>query len=132
MVDNINDNIFQVSVKGLCFDKDNKIMMLLDEKGNWEPTGGRVQKGEDLIEGLKRESFEETGLECKVLDKRPLIVYSTIDQNGRARLMIYYKIDFENFEFKKSDEHIEMKFFSKDEIRNLQMVPQIKMLPDYL
>ncbi len=132
MVDHLNDNIFQISVKGLFFNKDNKVMMLLDEKGNWEPTGGRVQKSEDLIECLKRECLEETGLDCKILDKRPSVVYSTIDQNGLARLMVYFRIDLDNLDFKKSDECIDIKFFSKDEIRKLQMVPQIKMLPDFL
>lgn len=132
MVDNINDNFFQISVKGLYFDKDNKVMMLLDEKGNWEPTGGRVQKGEDLIEGLKRECLEEIGIECQILDKRPAVVYSTVDQNGLARVMIYFKIELKNLDFKKSDECIDIKFFSKEEIRGLQMVPQIKMLPDFL
>ncbi len=131
-MDNINDKDFQVSVKGLFFDSEGRVMMLLQKDSNWEPSGGRMQKGEDLIETVKRETLEETGLECEVVDQRPLVVYSAIDQVGRARIMIYYKIRFESLDFKPSDECVDLNFFSKDDLRNLQMVPQIKPLADYL
>ena len=131
-MDNINDNIFQVSVKGLFFNEDNKLMMLLQDNGMWEPPGGRIQKGENFIESLKRECFEDTGLECEILDNRPLIVYPTVDQDGRARIMVYFKIAPKNFNFKPSDECVDIKFYTKEEIRKLKTVPQLKPLPDFL
>ncbi len=132
MADNINDNLFQISVKGLCFNDENKVMMLLDEEGYWEPFGGRIQKGENLIECLKRECLEETGLKCTILDERPLIVYSTIDQDGLPRVMVYYKVSVDSLDFKPSDECIDIKFFTLDELRNLRMVSQIVTLVDFL
>jgi ADP-ribose pyrophosphatase YjhB (NUDIX family) len=84
-MDHVNDNYFQVSVKGLFFNEENKLMMMLEEQtGVWEPPGGRVQKGEDLIEGLKRECFEETGLKCRVLEDKPMIVYSGVYDHAKA------------------------------------------------
>ncbi len=132
MADNVNDNFFQISVKGLFFNEDNKIMMLLDEDGYWEPFGGRIQKGENMIDALKRECLEETGLECKILDERPLIVYSAIDQDGLPRVMVYYKVSVDSLDFKLSDECVDIKFFTKDEIKNLNVVSQIKSLADFL
>ena len=132
MTDNVNDNFFQISVKGLCFNEDNKIMMLLDEDGYWEPFGGRIQKGENMIDALKRECLEETGLKCTILDERPLITYSTIDQDGLPRAMVYYKVSVDSLDFKPSDECVDIKFFTKDEIKNLNVVSQIKSLPDFL
>ncbi len=131
-MDNENDKIFQVSVKGLFFNDENKLMLAQQKDGDWEPPGGRIQKGEDLIGCLKREVLEEMGLTCEALESQPSIVYSAIDQRGRARLMVYYKIHFDGLEFKPSDECIDIKFFTKEEICNLNMAPQIKPLPDFL
>jgi len=131
-MDYIDDNNFQVSVKGLFFNTESKLMMLQQEDGMWEPPGGRVQKGENLIECLKRECLEEMGLECQVLEKQPYIVYSTVDEKERARIMIFYKISLNSLDFKPSDECIDLKFYTKDEIRQLKMVSQIKKLPDFL
>jgi 8-oxo-dGTP pyrophosphatase MutT (NUDIX family) len=131
-MDNTNDNIFQVSVKGLFFDKENKLMMLQQKDGLWEPPGGRIQKGEEFIESLKRECLEETGLECEVLEQQPFIVYPTIDQVGRGRIMVFYKVSFSSLDFKPSDECVDMKFFSKHEIKQLPKVPQLEKLVDFL
>ncbi len=132
MADHENDNLFQVSVKGLFFNEENKVMLMREIDGAWEAPGGRIQKGENLIEALKRECLEETGLKCEILDKRPLITYPALDRTGRPRIMIYFKIKFENLNFKPTDECLEIKFFSKEEMRGLAMVSQTNLLPDYL
>ena len=131
-MDNDNDKMFQVSVKGLFFDKENRLMMMQEPSGIWELPGGRVQKGEDLVECLTRECIEETGIVCQVLEQQPSIVYSTIDQDGRARMMVYYKIHLESLDFKPSDECVAMKFYSREEIRKLPTSPQIIKLPNFL
>jgi 8-oxo-dGTP diphosphatase len=130
MVDNVQDRLFQISVKGLFF-KGKKVMLLQEPDGLWEPPGGRVQKGENLITCLKRECYEETGLRCEV-EKRPFISYATFDQYSRPRVMIYYKIKLKSTNFKTSDECVDLKFFTKEEMKKLPMAPQIKDLPKYL
>ncbi len=127
-----HNSLFQVSVKGLFYNSDNKLLMIQEEDGGWEIPGGRIQKGEDLLECLKRECMEEMGLECKILEKQPTIVYSAVDQDGDARLMVFYKIHFDSLDFKPSDECEAINFYTKEEMKNLQMVPQIKPLVNYL
>ncbi|MDO8618449.1 MAG: NUDIX hydrolase [Candidatus Daviesbacteria bacterium] len=129
-MDHINDTTFQVSVKGLFF-KDGKILMTLDD-GLWEIPGGRIQVGENLLEGLKREILEETGLHCQILDNRPLIVYPGIDPIGRGRLMIFYKINLDSLDFIPSTECQDIKFYSKEEMKELKLPPQLKQLADFL
>lgn len=130
-MDESNDKNFQVSVKGLFFDKEGNLLMMKEESGVWEFPGGRVQKGEELTECLIRECQEETGLSCKVLESQPSIVYSAVDKEGRARLMVFYKIHFDSIDFRPSDECVEMKFFKPEEIGSLKMYPQTTRLPDY-
>lgn len=131
-MDTTNDNIFQVSVKGLFFDKKNKLMMIQEKNGLWEFPGGRMQKGETFIECLKRECLEETGLECTVLEKQPFIIYPAVDREGRGRIMVFYKIAFESLDFKPSDECMALRFFDLKEIKDLPSYPQLKELTNLL
>lgn len=131
-MDNKQDMLFQISVKGLHTNEDGKVLMVQEDNGKWEFPGGRIQKGEELIECLQRECLEETGLRCEVLEEQPSIVYSVLDQEGRARLMVFFKIRFDSLDFKPSDECVAIHFYSKDEIRGLATYPQLKKLPDLL
>jgi 8-oxo-dGTP diphosphatase len=131
-MDHINDNSFQVSVKGLYINKEGKFLMIKEEDGTWEIPGGRIQKGEDFIGCLERECFEETSLECQVLGEQPVLVYPSIDSVGRGRIMVYFKVNFKNFEFKPSPECIEIDFFDKKDLEKIKTNPQIKLLANYL
>ncbi len=131
MDDQTNNSFFQVSVKGLFF-KDDKILMIQEDNGEWELPGGRIQKGEDLIDCLKREILEETGLGCQVLDQRPAFVYPTLDKEAIPRLMIFYQVHFDNLDFKPSPECMKIEFYSKDQIKQLKTFPQLEKLPEFL
>lgn len=128
----MDDNkIFQVSVKGLFF-KEGKLLMIQEEDGTWELPGGRAERGEDLIECLQRECREEMGLECEVLEQQPSIAYSALDQGGRARLMLFYKVRFSSLDFKPSEECINVQFFTKEEIKHLKKIVQLGRLTEFL
>jgi 8-oxo-dGTP pyrophosphatase MutT (NUDIX family) len=131
-MDHSNDNIFQVSVKGLCINEENKILLAQDKNGMWDIPGGRIQKGEQFLDCLKREVLEETGLSFELLENHPSIIYPTIDKEGRGRIMVFYKIDFPNLNFQKSDECFTLKFFTKQEIQTLPTFPQLKPLLKFL
>lgn len=131
-MDHANDNYFQVAVKGLFRNEAGNLLMIQDEYGIWGVPGGRIQKGEDLIECLKRECLEEMGIGCQVVDAQPSIVYPAIDKEGRGRMMLFYKIMFPHFNFTKSNECIDLQFFSKERYANLPMYPQMKSLINFL
>ncbi len=128
----MDEKFFQVSVKGLCFDNGNKVLMIQEDSGLWELPGGRIELGEDFIGCLQRECLEEMGLACQVLDKQPSIVYPAADKNGRGRIMVFYKISFDNLNFKPSVECRAIKFCAKGEIEKLEIPLQLKKLLEFL
>jgi 8-oxo-dGTP pyrophosphatase MutT (NUDIX family) len=54
-----------VSVKGVIID-DGSVLLLLNERDEWDLPGGRPDPGEDHRAALAREVREETGLEVEV------------------------------------------------------------------
>lgn len=126
------ENIFQVSVKGLHYNSEGKILMMLEDSGVWEFPGGRIERGEELLDALKRECMEEMGLVCEVLDDKPTIIYPSLDEFGRGRLLIFYKINFEHLNFRPTDECREIKFFSKEEMLTINLNFQLKKFPELL
>src|ERR1700722_16247855 len=51
----------QVAVKAVIQNKDGKFL-IVREGQRWQAVGGRLEKGEELEEGLRREAKEETGI----------------------------------------------------------------------
>lgn len=51
----------KASAKAVLFAEGNKILLLRKKGGGWDLPGGRLESGEDWIDGLSREIHEETG-----------------------------------------------------------------------
>jgi 8-oxo-dGTP pyrophosphatase MutT (NUDIX family) len=66
-----------VAVFGLIRNTAGKILMIESPRRGWELPGGQVEEGEDLIQALAREIYEETGVTA-VAD-RLAAVYSRLN-----------------------------------------------------
>ena len=76
-------------VKALLINKHNKIMLCLCD-GQYQFPGGHVEDGESLIDALKREIREETGI---VLDIKNIKPFHKIHYDLKDRkLNIYYYV----------------------------------------
>jgi 8-oxo-dGTP diphosphatase len=91
--------------------KDNKALILLragSEKnaGKWDLPGGHLNEGEDLMEGLLREVYEETGLKLS----EPIENLYTKENTS------FFKAEMPQEDINLSHEHTEYKFISLEEI----------------
>ena len=50
-----------VSAAGLVY-RENKVLLIRAERRGWEFPGGVVEQGEAILDGLKREIYEESGI----------------------------------------------------------------------
>jgi len=96
-----------ITVKA-CLHRNSMVLLLKNEKG-WDLPGGHLKEGESTEDGLRREIFEETGLNIEDID----MVNSP---TGKKR---FYCASFLTDDVQLSNEHYEYKFFHVDEIKDL-------------
>lgn len=68
-----DQSVYPVSIKGVLFAPDGKVVLLLNEREEWELPGGRIEAGESPPECLAREIEEE--LNVRVAVGQPLDTY---------------------------------------------------------
>ena len=55
-----------IAAAGIVINEKNEILMVKNLRRGWEFPGGQVEAGENVINGVKREILEETGIEAEV------------------------------------------------------------------
>ncbi|MBP9758176.1 NUDIX hydrolase [Candidatus Dojkabacteria bacterium] len=69
--------------------KDNKVLMVKNVESNyWSFPGGHLHKEESLVEGLKREVFEEIGKQITII-KGPVFYQYKLNQSLNLILFFY-------------------------------------------
>ena len=115
----------QVGVKILLKNKEGKYLLVrrpaekYPEVGaKWDIVGGRIDPGSTLVDNLKREVMEETGLE---INGKPKLIEAQdiLRVEGRHVLRLTY-IGEADGEVVISDEHDQYGWFSIEEIEKLE------------
>ncbi|HYE22051.1 MAG TPA: NUDIX hydrolase [Verrucomicrobiae bacterium] len=120
---------FQVAVKALHY-KEGKLLLIKDDKGDWDLPGGRIGYGESLQQALQRECFEEIGVQCKITDERPKYVWPALNKSGTWRINVCYTVELDSIEFKPSEENVEYGYFSINEAKQLNLCLHLKQLSE--
>ncbi|MFA5999761.1 MAG: NUDIX domain-containing protein [Candidatus Paceibacterota bacterium] len=114
----------QVGVKILLKNKDGKYLVVRRSKDKypeagpqWEVVGGRIDPGTTLIENLKREVLEETGL--TIQGEVKLITAQDILKTQKHIVRLTYTGHADG-EVKLSGEHTDFKWLSLAEILKLE------------
>jgi len=116
---------FPISIKAIIID-DNKVLCLKNERNEWDFAGGKINFNEDTEECLKREVKEETNLNINNLNiLKPL----NLKFNDVPVFVLLYSAEIScDSSISVSYEHSEYNFFSKSEIKNLNMPQDYKNL----
>jgi len=111
---------YPISIKGLLYVKE-KVVLLKNERGEWDLPGGKIVSGENVKFCLVREIREELGLETKILDH----YYSgfTFVYNKIAVFISVYNCEIlnPNTPISLSFEHSDYGYFTSAEIKKLKM-----------
>jgi mutator protein MutT len=121
----MTDNLafkFPVSVKGVVVVEGN-YPLLLNERNEWELPGGKLEPGENISECVVRETQEELGIDTTIVCELNNWLYSV---NSTEVVIITYLLNTnaQKTNLTVSHEHKELKVFSIEEARSLNMPPQ--------
>ena len=125
----MQDNFYRISIKALVWEDESKqrVLLSLEENGKWELLGGGIHFNETPQEALKREVKEETGLDVIwVADKPELFFTFENELRKYMQALVLYEAKLKDLNFKKSQECVDLKFFTLDEIENLNAYGSVK------
>ena len=113
------DTIFLFGPRATIYNtKTNKVLLLQRNDGNnvWEIPGGKRENNEDIVDALKREVQEETGL---IINEYKLVYVSPIFENHpvlKPFLNIGYLCFVDNNDVIISNEHLDYKWVCVEEL----------------
>ncbi|NAS22872.1 NUDIX domain-containing protein [Herbidospora sp. NEAU-GS84] len=115
---------FPVSVKGVVV-RDDRVLLLRNERDEWELPGGRLEPGEDPAGRLAREIEEETGWQAEI---GPILdVWQHRIAEGADALIVTYGVTVTTGQPRVlSDEHGEIGLFTAPEAAALRMPENYK------
>lgn len=124
-----HDKVILTFAGGILADDEGRMLLQLrGDKKTWSIPGGAMELGESTLDTAKREFFEETGIEVEAT--RFLNVYSNFEEvypNGDAVQTVVFiyelaAISSVNIADFHNEETLRLRFFSKEEIENLESV----------
>lgn len=124
---------YRVSIKGIVVDAYGRILLAREGDGVWDMLGGGLDHDEDPIECLKREIREETGLKVTSISASPkYFVTARRLGHDNYHANVIYQIELENLDFTPSDECQELRFFSVEEMKQVELIPSVQKLLELL
>jgi 8-oxo-dGTP pyrophosphatase MutT (NUDIX family) len=123
--------LWPVSVKGVCLVA-GKVVLLKNERDEWELPGGRLEAGEDPVPCLKRELEEELGIAAEVGALLDCWRYPVLPTR-EVLIVTFGVVPMAERELRLSGEHRELGRFAPAEVGALRMPEGYRRsIPDWL
>ena len=111
---------FPVSVKSLIYD-DKRILLIKNERDEWDLPGGKIEKNDNVIDTLVREVKEELNL---TIDNYNILQAKKYLFRKQEIIVIAYYSKITNDEpIRLSFENLDYNFFSYNELNQLKLTP---------
>ena len=111
---------FPVSVKCLIYD-DKRILLIKNERDEWDLPGGKIEKNDNVIDTLVREVKEELNL---TIDNYNILQAKKYLFRKQEIIVIAYYSKITNDEpIRLSFENLDYNFFSYNELNQLKLTP---------
>ena len=114
-----------VAVSGIVTEPRGRVLLVKVDRRGWEPPGGQVELGEDLIDALRREIREESGVEVEAV--KLVGVYSNVGRPDRGlaeQINFAFYCEWVGGDPCAGDECIEAGWFEPVEARRMVTAPQ--------
>lgn len=112
---------FPVSVKGIIFFED-KVLLLQNERSEWDLPGGKIINNESVKECLKREVKEETNLSVFVENIIDVFFIKIVDRVDVLIVLLNCSLTNQNLDdIKISFEHRDVGLFSINELDEINI-----------
>lgn len=114
---------FRIAVKSFIVNNNNELLLIKRREndvhfpGAWEIPGGRLEPGEDPIQGLIRETKEETNLDIEVLNSMQVLHFTRQDKENITMIIFLAKPLSKNI--KLSEEHTEYVWININEAKSI-------------
>lgn len=121
-----------VSIKNFVKNKENKFLVLRRSSTHptmpfyWDVPGGHLEEGENLVEAIQRETYEETGFKTENI--KLLGVEADFSNSGKYWVQIAYVCEVDSPEVIISYEHDQFKWVSPEEFFDLETTEMLKKL----
>ena len=119
---------YRISAKALILDENKNFLLVREEKW-WELPWWWLEYWESPQEWIKRELMEEMWINVKSVKDTPSY-FVTLQKSNWVRIgNIIYEVQVDAnkiFNFKASDECLEVRFFDIDEAKNEKLFPNVK------
>lgn len=120
------DKSFTIGVFGIIFDKDGKVLLCHRKDYDlWNLPGGGLKPGEFILDGVKREVKEETGLEVEVLK-----LIGVYDKPEEKDIVFSFFCNVTGGEIILNDEADKIKYFKIDRLPKNTAPKQIERIKD--